>query len=206
VRIIKKIVWIAVAVVLLCAAWLFGARQLTLLADRFSTVRTETIALSELVYVSEATAGLIVIRDGIVLATDSDLMGAPVEFQPGGNKQMIISAGRKSFVLGPLASSLKETQFGPAARATLEPNDTAALLAEHSRGSWPSFLDFNFMTGNSPSWKRNIYRRLVWKKASGATLEMLWRYEQYYYSSNGWTDGWMTRGGVTGLVSVEIRP
>jgi hypothetical protein len=30
-------------------------------------------------------------------------------------------------------------------------------------------------------------RRLTWKKHDGAKLEMLWRYEQEYYSTNGWT-------------------
>jgi hypothetical protein len=44
-----------------------------------------------------------------------------------------------------------------------------------------------------------------WKKSSGATLEMLWRYEQYFYPGNGWASGFMTRQGSTGLIRVEIK-
>ena len=60
------------------------------------------------------------------------------------------------------------------------------------------------MTGQSPSWKRHIHYRLLWKKPSGAKLEMLWRYEQYFYPELGWGSGFMTREGSTGLISVDI--
>jgi len=39
-------------------------------------------------------------------------------------------------------------------------------------------------------------------KASGARLDMLWRYEQGYFSEGGW--GWANPLG--GLVRVDIRP
>jgi hypothetical protein len=35
---------------------------------------------------------------------------------------------------------------------------------------------------------------------------MLWRYEQYFYSDNGWAGGFMTREGSTGLIKLDIRP
>ena len=60
------------------------------------------------------------------------------------------------------------------------------------------------MTGHAPSWKRHYYHQLVWKKRSGAKLEMLWRYEQYFYPADGWTEGNMTHEGTTGLIKVEI--
>src|SRR5205823_14758117 len=63
--------------------------------------------------------------------------------------------------------------------------------------------DLNFMTGHSPSWKRHLYYQLLWKKTSGAKLEMLWRYEQYFYPGNGWASGFMTHEGSTGLRSEE---
>jgi len=44
-----------------------------------------------------------------------------------------------------------------------------------------------------------------WKKSSGASLQMLWRYEQFFYTDNGWTSGFMTREGSTGLIRVEIK-
>jgi len=35
-------------------------------------------------------------------------------------------------------------------------------------------------------------------------LEMLWRYEQFYYPQDRWTDALMTLPGATGLIRVEI--
>jgi hypothetical protein len=62
------------------------------------------------------------------------------------------------------------------------------------------------MTGHSPSWKRHRYYELIWKKRSGAQLQMVWRFEQYFYSTDGWTGGDMTREGSTGLIKAEIKP
>ncbi len=72
------------------------------------------------------------------------------------------------------------------------------------------------MTGHSPSWKQHRYYQLIWKKPSGAKLEMLWRYEQYFYPGDGWGSGFMTCQGFhayegdvhssTGLIRVDIRP
>jgi hypothetical protein len=60
------------------------------------------------------------------------------------------------------------------------------------------------MTGQSPSWKRHLYYRLSWKKVSGAKLEMLWRFEQYFYSGDGWASGFMAHEGSTGLIQVDV--
>jgi hypothetical protein len=61
------------------------------------------------------------------------------------------------------------------------------------------------MTGRSPSWKRHIYYELRWTKSSGAQLQMLWRYEQFFYPGNGWAGGLMTHGGSTGLIRADIK-
>jgi len=91
--------------------------------------------------------------------------------------------------------------------ATTTPaGDDASLVTRRSIVSWPTRFDLNFMTGQSPSLKRHIYYQLHWKKSSGATLEMLWRYEQYFYPRNGWGSGFMTREGSTGLIRLDIRP
>ena len=67
------------------------------------------------------------------------------------------------------------------------------------------------MTGHSPSWKRHLYYKLRWKKTSGATLGMIWRYEQFFYGQrlipgNGWGNGFMTHEGSTGLIQLDIHP
>jgi hypothetical protein len=35
---------------------------------------------------------------------------------------------------------------------------------------------------------------------------MLWRYEQYFYPTSGWSSGFMTRENSTGLVRVDVQP
>ena len=73
--------------------------------------------------------------------------------------------------------------------ATVPPaGDDAFIEIRRSILSWPTPFDFNFMTGHSPSWKRHLYYRLALEKPSGAKLEMLWRYEQYFYPGNGWAE------------------
>ena len=89
-----------------------------------------------------------------------------------------------------------ETKFTPDA------GDSVTLRVAHSVIAWPTPLELNFMTGNSPSWKRNVYYTLTWKKADGATLTLVWRYEQWFYDD--WGSPQMTRQGVTGLVSMQV--
>ena len=83
--------------------------------------------------------------------------------------------------------------------------DQAFLATRRSVLSWPTPFELNFMTGQSPSWKRHIYYEVHWKKASGVTLAMLWRYEQFFYPRSGWGAGFMTREGSTGLIRVKVN-
>ncbi len=103
-------------------------------------------------------------------------------------------------MLGPLLSDEGKFEFAP------QPGDKISLTIRRSFLSWPTPFDFNFMSGHSPSWKRNRYYQLRWQKSSGRKLEMLWRYEQYFYRGDGWTSGMMTREGSTGLIKAEITP
>ena len=60
------------------------------------------------------------------------------------------------------------------------------------------------MTGKSPSWRRYLYRALIWHKANGAKLEMTWRYEQHNLPGNGWTEAEMISNDAPGLIRVDI--
>lgn len=64
----------------------------------------------------------------------------------------------------------------------------------------------HILSTRSPRWKRYVYYTLIWKKRSGATLTMRWRYEQDYYTHDprGWTEPLMMWNGQTGLLSVDI--
>ncbi|MGE5326410.1 MAG: hypothetical protein ACM3NO_05180, partial [Deltaproteobacteria bacterium] len=91
----------------------------------------------------------------------------------------------------------------PDGALTPEPGDEVSLTVKRSFMSWPTPFEMNFMTGHSPSWKRHVYYHLRWKKRSGASLEMAWRYEQWYYGSLGWSNGMMASPG-TGVIACKI--
>jgi hypothetical protein len=88
-----------------------------------------------------------------------------------------------------------------------EPGDEVSFNIDRSFLSWPTPFETNFMTGHTSSWRRHRYYRLVCKKRSGARLEMVWRYEQWFYPSlGGWTASDITHEGSTGLIHVSLRP
>jgi hypothetical protein len=110
-----------------------------------------------------------------------------------------VTASGKSFVLGPISTQTVRPRILPG------PGDRVTLDIQRSAFSWPTPFDVNYMTGHSSSWKRNLYYELHWTKASGQKLEMVWRYEQYFYRTDGWASGFMTRPGATGLVRVKVE-
>lgn len=128
----------------------------------------------------------------------------PLRLTANASQHLVLLSDGKSFELGPMVSggghSVAGIEFSP------ESGDKVSFVTERCLLSWPTPFNFNFMTGQSPSWKRHLYYRLVWTKPSGAALEMLWRYEQYFFPANGWASGFMTKEGITGLRRVEIRP
>ncbi len=65
------------------------------------------------------------------------------------------------------------------------PGDTMSAALDRSLLSWPAPYRINWMTGYTPSWQRYIYHRFSWTKASGARLDILWRYRQDYDGVNG---------------------
>jgi hypothetical protein len=115
------------------------------------------------------------------------------------------------FVLGPRAGTLplSTMQDGtplegqtPMPAFAPDPGDAMSAALDRSLFSWPApLIQFNFMTGYTPSWQRNLYYRLSWTKASGARLDILWRERQDYDGVNGWTGARLTE-----LIRIEIRP
>ena len=153
-------------------------------------------------YESSGTGGILIVNK---LSLSLNDLPKSMSLSVGSTKdnQFALASSGKVFASGPLTSTVENT--GDRLAAVPPPGDQAFLATRHSVLSWPTSFDFNFMTGHSPSWKRHLYYRVRWKKPSGATLEMLWRYEQYFYPGNGWANGFMTRQGSTGLIQVEIR-
>jgi hypothetical protein len=184
------------------AIWVFGGRQLSLFIDRYKTIEIASSRINSIAYEGGGTAGILTVNDLRLSLND---VSPKISLSIGSTKdnQFALASGGKVFSFGPLASTTENAGYDLA--TVPQAGDDAVFEMRRSAVSWPTPFDLNLMTGQSPSWKRHVYYRLRWKKPSGATLEMLWRYEQYFYPANGWGSGFMTHQGATGLIQVEIH-
>jgi hypothetical protein len=176
----------------LFVGWIVGARSLSLVLDRLHTVPIDSIPVRGL--------GLEEIESGRLRINNlpMDLAGAnnrrfPAEMMIDPARQFVVKAARRTIIVGQVDDSFV---LRPA------PNDKVRFQTDRGLISWPTPLEINFMTGNSASWKRHLYYRLLWEKPDHSRLEMVWRYEQYFYDR--WANGFMTRAGTTGLIRVDI--
>src|SRR5213594_3647578 len=180
------------------ASWIFAGRQISLFLDRFGTIEMTSARINSIVYEGRGTGGILHVND---LALSLNGRNGPTPtVGTTKNGQLGLADSGKVFAFGPPRSEAESLATSPPA------GDHAFIEIRRSILSWPTPFEFNFMTGHSPSWKRHLYYRVLWKKSSGAKLEMLWRYEQYFYPGNGWTSGFMTYKGSTGLVQLDIHP
>ena len=179
------------------ATWIFGGRQLSLFLDRFGTLEMASSQIQSIVYEGSGNGGILHVND-LALGLNNKNGPAP-NIGTTKDGQLGLAADGKVFPLGLLRSEADNLATEPPA------GDTAFIEIRRSILSWPTPFDFNFMTGHSPTWKRHLYYRLLWKKPSGAKLEMVWRYEQYFYPDNGWVGGFMVREGSTGLIQLDIH-
>ncbi len=185
-------------ILIILATWIFSGRQISLFLDRFGTIEITSARINSLAYEGSGTGGILRVNDlGLSLNDRND--PAP-SIGTTKNDQLAVANGGKIFAFGPARSETENLNVVPPA------SDDAIIQIRRSVLSWPTPFEINFMTGHSPSWKRHLYYRLLWKKPSGAKLEMLWRYEQYFYPDNGWASGFMTYKGSTGLIQLDISP
>jgi hypothetical protein len=201
-RIFILLVTLAVGAGTLAALWIFRGREISSFIDRYWTVETRSAPIQSIGYNGNGTGGILIIND---LSLSLNDVSPGLSFSVGSTKdnQLALASSGKVFPFGPLTSTSEDA--GDHLATLPPPGDQAFLAIRHSVLSWPTPLDLNFMTGQSPSWKRHIYYQIRWKKSSGANLEMLWRYEQFFYPGKGWAGGFMTRQGSTGLIRVEIK-
>jgi hypothetical protein len=201
-RILIPLAIVAAGGAALTALWIFRGREISSFIDRYWTVETQSAPIQSIAYEGSGTGGIF-ICDGVSLSLNDVRPGLSLSVGSTKENQLALASGGKVFPFGPLKSASEDTAEHLATAPP--PGDQALAVTRHSVLSWPTPLDLNFMTGQSPSWKRHIYQEIRWKKSSGANLEMLWRYEQFFYPSNGWTSGFMTREGSTGLIRVDIK-
>jgi hypothetical protein len=189
-------VFVAVVIAFL-ATWIFFGHQISLLLDRFRTIEMSSARINSIAYQGNGTGGSLHVNDLELSLNDGN--GPAPSIGTTKNDQLALADRGKVFAFGPVRTEAENLATVPPA------DDDASIEIRRSILNWPTPFEVNFMTGHSPSWKRHLYYRVRWKKSSGATLEMLWRYEQYFYPGNGWASGFMTRQGSTGLIQVEIK-
>jgi hypothetical protein len=189
-------VFIAVVIAFL-ATWIFYGHQISLLLDRFGTIEVTSARINSIAYQGNGTGGILRVNDLELSLNDRN--GPVPSIGTTKNDQLALADRGKVFAFGPVRTEAENLATVPPA------GDDASIEIRRSILNWPTPFDLNFMTGQSPSWKRHLYYRLLWKKPSGTKLEMLWRYEQYFYPGNGWASGFMTRQGTTGLIRVQIK-
>ena len=189
-------VLIAVVIAFL-ATWIFYGHQISLLLDRFGTIEMTSARINSIAYQGNGTGGILHVNDLELSLNDRN--GPAPSIGTTKNDQLALADRGKVFAFGPVRTEAENLASVPPA------GDDASIEIRRSILNWPTPFEVNFMTGHSPSWKRHLYYRVRWKKPSGATLEMLWRYEQYFYPGNGWASGFMTRQGSTGLIQLDIK-
>jgi len=197
-RILITLAILVVCIAAVSATWIFRGRQISLFIDRFGTVETASARINSITYEGSGTGGILHINDLALGLNDKN--GPTPNIGSTKDGQLALAAGGKVFAFGPPRSEAENLAAVPPA------SDDALIAFRRSFLSWPTPFDLNFMTGHSPSWKRHLYYQVRWHKQNGAKLEMLWRYEQYFYPGDGWAGGFMTREGSTGLIRVNIQP
>lgn len=172
------------------------------MVDRFGTIEIASVPIHSITYEGSGTGGWLTVNDVHLSLED---VSPKITLSIGSTKddQFALASGGEVFAFGPLMPTVENG--GDYLAVVPQPGDEALFVTRRSVLSWPTPFDFNFMTGHSLSWKRHLHYQLRWKKPSGATLDMVWRYEQSFYPGNGWGSGFMTRQGSTGLIRVEIK-
>lgn len=201
VRSMRKLLLFAAIVALLIGlfcAWLFAGHRIVLLLDRYRTEQVSVRSFRTVNYEGNGNGGILHLDETAVSLneTGEGAQQPHVGTTPAG--ELALSYAGKVFPFGPLP---KESD---ALALRVPDNDHASIELRRSIMPWPNFFEMNFMTGNSPRWKRNRYQHLTWQKQNGAKLDMWWRFEQFYYVGDGWVDNFASDPGLTGVIRVEI--
>jgi hypothetical protein len=196
-KILITLAVLIVVVIVFLATWIFYGRQISLLLDRFGTIEMASARINSIAYQGNGTGGILHVNDFELGLNDRNVPAPSIGTTK--NDQLALADRGKVFAFGPVRTEAENLATVPPAA------DDASIEIRRSILNWPTPFEVNFMTGKSPSWKRHIYYEIRWKKSSGANLEMLWRYEQFFYPGSGWASRFMTHEGSTGLIRVEIK-
>lgn len=194
----RKILIALLIIVALSILWLWRGRDGSTLVDEFKTIQTSSRPIEAISYEGNGTGGTLHVGDIELTLDDTLFSGQKPHVGTTKDGQLALSFHEKVFAFGATLPQNEKLV------ANVPSGDTATISIAHGALAWPNFFEVNYMTGNSPKWKRYTYRKLTWHKQDGAKLEMLWRYEQYFYRNDGWVEALMSRPGATGVIRVKI--
>lgn len=190
---------LVIAALVLLVAWFAAGRRLTSLVDSIVTTRTIHLPVTPIKYDG---GGFKIGQEGMTFGA-TDNLRSNLELCPDASNRVVLGIGGKTFTLGP-----RTNRADPSGRPEIDfipdPGDVLSFTSTRSTLGWPTPFEFNFMI-RSPWWKRYVYYKLVWQKRDGTRLEMRWRYQQEYYSRDGWTAPLMMWNWHTGLIAVDIK-
>jgi hypothetical protein len=195
---------IAIAILIIAiVVWYTQARNAALLADRFGwTTGLGTRPLAEMSW-----NGTYPVIDDRMLGTTDSHDKRIVQFSVDADHHLVATANGKSIALGVERGTLMQTgDPEPQPAFHLGKGEVMTLTRRRGWVIWPNWFEMNFMTGQTPQWKRFITYRLHWRKPTGGALDLVWRYENYYYPQDGWLTADMTGPTQCGLVEVSITP
>ena len=199
-RVTRTAIWLLISVVAVAVIWLAAGRRLALLLDKAVTGRAVSLPIDPIAY----TGGGFDIAGKTMTFAETNNQRGNTDASLDSSGRVVFTAGPNSFVMGPLTAP--STAGRPDFKFKPDTGDQVSFTATKSLLPWPTPFEFKMLGGSSPWWKQYVYYRLTWRKASGAQLEMLWRFERQCFSATGWTEPdttWMNE--QTGLVLVNIR-
>jgi hypothetical protein len=180
-------IFIVSFILVLCCSlltWLFLARTIFLPIDRYFLTLIANLSTTPL----EIRPAEFTIGSRIWPFPRSE--AHPFQIQMDSQNRLTLTTGNATFSFGPVVKKQLANHTSQQLNFTFEPDpaDTLLLTQSHSRLSWPTPFEFNIMGGSVSRWRRHLYDRLLWKKSSGQTLEIIWRHEEWFYKKSGWSD------------------
>lgn len=168
---------IAVLTVGVMAAWLLIGAKIAAGLDRLWTVEDAPPHLGRFALDS----------DRLSIGSRRWWLGSDLPIAQDSHRRATLSTRTRSFTFGPTADG-SAASAGHGFDFAADPGDEIAFTRSRSWLAWPTPFQYSVMGATRTSWRRHAYYRLLWKKRTGAAIEMVWRDEQGYYAGVGWID------------------
>ena len=160
------------------ATWLLAGPKISTLFDRYFTVVDTALPLGN--FALDPTQFIIGSRRWSV---SGGLLIAPDPLH-----RVTLSTATHTFTFGPILGC-SASGAGSCFEFAADPGDEISFVKSRSWLAWPTPFQYSIMGAPMTAWRRHSYHRLLWKKRSGAAIEMVWRDEQGFRAGSGWTDG-----------------